>query len=71
VIDQAMVDGVEGEFEPVGDSQLIEDIVQMVFDRLLADEELFADLFIAVTLRHDTNQRSMADLLCVAEWPLL
>ena len=44
------MDGVEREFEAIGNAELIEDVVQMVFHRLLADEELFADFLIAETL---------------------
>jgi hypothetical protein len=52
VVDEAMVDGVEGEFETVGDAQFVEDIVEMILYGLLADEELFTDLFIAIPLGH-------------------
>ena len=38
LIDQAMVNGVERKLQTVGNAQLIEDIVQMVFYSLLTDE---------------------------------
>jgi len=45
-----MVDGVEGEFEAVGNAELVEDVVEMVFDGLFGDEKLFANFFVAETL---------------------
>ena len=45
-----MVDGVQSEFKAVGNAELVEDIVQMVFDGLLADEEFFSNFFIAEAL---------------------
>jgi hypothetical protein len=33
-----MVNGVQRQFEAVGDAELIKDIVQMVFDGLFGDE---------------------------------
>ena len=50
LVDQAVVDGVEGEFEAVGDAKLVEDVVQVVFYGLLADEKFFADFLVAETL---------------------
>ena len=50
VVDQAVVNGVKCELQPVRNSQLIENIVQVVFDCLFADEELFPDLFISIAL---------------------
>jgi hypothetical protein len=55
MIDEAVVDGVESEFEAVGDAKLIENIVEMVLDGLLGDEEFFADFFVAKTLRDELN----------------
>jgi hypothetical protein len=55
LVDQAMVDGVEREFEAVGNAELVEDVVQMIFHRLLADEELFADFLVAETLGHELH----------------
>ena len=50
-----MVDGVQREFQAVGNAELVEDIVQVIFYRLLADEKFFADLLVAVTLRHQLH----------------
>jgi len=62
VVDEAMVDGVQGEFQAVGDAEFVEDIVQVILDGLFADEELLADLFVAITLGdelHDLFSRSL------------
>src|SRR5580700_397959 len=45
-----MVDGVESEFEAVGDTKFVENIVQVIFYGLLADEKFFADFFVAESL---------------------
>jgi hypothetical protein len=45
LVDQTVVDGVERQFEAVGDSEFIEDVVEMVFYGLLGDEKSFADFF--------------------------
>jgi hypothetical protein len=50
VVDEAVMYGVQRQFEPVRNSQLVENIVEVVFDCLFANEELFPDLFIPVTL---------------------
>ena len=50
LVDEAVVDGVEGELEAVGDAEFVEDVVEMVFYGLLADEEFFADFFVAKAL---------------------
>src|SRR3970282_1770929 len=47
---QPVVDGVKGQLKPVRDAEFVKDIVQMVFHRLLADEELFANLAVAEAL---------------------
>ena len=67
VVDEAMMDGVEGEFEAVRNAQLVEDVVQMIFNRLFTDEKLFADLFIAITLGHELHDL----LLAVAQQRLI
>jgi hypothetical protein len=38
LIDQAMMDRVESQFQPVGYSELIENVVQVILHRLLANE---------------------------------
>ena len=50
LVDQAMVDGIQGQFEAIGNTQLIEDIVEMVFYGLFADKELLADFSVAESL---------------------
>src|SRR5258708_1331438 len=51
LIDQSMVNGIQRQFEAVGDAELVKNIVQMVFDGLFGDEKLFADFLVAETLR--------------------
>ena len=51
-----MVDGVEGQFEAVGNAELVEDIVEVILYGLLADEELFADFAIAEALRDELRR---------------
>src|ERR1017187_9462283 len=60
LVDQAVVYGVEGKFETVGNSQFMEDIVQVVLHRLFADELLFANLAVSETLRHELNNFLLA-----------
>jgi hypothetical protein len=55
LVDQSMVDGVQREFEAVGDAEFIEDVVEMVFDGLLGDEKFFADFLIAEALGDELN----------------
>src|SRR5271165_2721759 len=55
LVDQAMMDRVEGQLQAVGNSQLVEDVVQVVLYGLLRDEELLADFLIAKTLRHQLH----------------
>src|SRR6266478_2963723 len=50
LINQAVVNRVEREFEAIGDAELIEDVVQMVLDGLLGDEKFFADFLVAEAL---------------------
>src|SRR5271155_4499780 len=47
---QSLVDGVERQLQAVRDAELVEDVVQMILDRLLADEHLLGHLFVLVTL---------------------
>src|SRR5579863_1875280 len=55
LVDEAMVDGVESELEAIGDAELVENIVQVVFHRLFADEKLLADFAVAEALRDELN----------------
>ena len=53
---QTLVDGVERQFQTVGNAQLVEDVVQVVLYRLLTDEHLLGHFLVLVTLgdqRHD------------------
>src|SRR5208282_1328642 len=45
-----MMDGVEGEFEAVGDAEFVENVVKMIFYGLFADEKFFADFLVAEAL---------------------
>src|ERR1700722_19023521 len=55
LVDQAVMDGVEREFEAIGNTEFVEDVVEVVFDGLLADEELFADFLVAETLSDELH----------------
>jgi hypothetical protein len=50
-----MVDGVERQFQAIGNAEFVENIVQVVFYGLLADEELFADFLVPETLGNELN----------------
>ena len=43
---EVFVDGVERQFQAVGDAQLVEDVMQMVLDGLLADEHSLGNLLV-------------------------
>src|SRR3981189_1657652 len=55
MINQPVVNRVEGEFEAVRDTELIEDVVQVILDGLLRDEEFFSDFLVAETLGDELN----------------
>jgi hypothetical protein len=55
LVDEAVVDGVESEFEAVGNAKFVENIVQVIFYGLLADEKFFADFLVAETLSDELN----------------
>ena len=55
MFDQAVVNGIESKFQPVGDAKFVEDVMQVIFDRLFADEEFSRDLFVPATLRHQLH----------------
>jgi len=44
------MDGVQREFEAVGDAEFVEDVVEMVLDGLFRDEKFFADFLVAEAL---------------------
>jgi hypothetical protein len=60
LVNKAVVYGVKGKLEAIGNTQFVEDIVEVIFYGLLADEELFADLFVPVTLRHELDDFLLA-----------
>src|SRR5262249_11891950 len=47
---QVMVHGVQSEFKPVGEAELVEDVTQMVLYGLLANKEFFTNFFVAEAL---------------------
>src|ERR1700747_3207621 len=49
------MDSVEGKLEPVGHAEFVENVVQMILDRLLTDEKFLADFAVAKALRHQLN----------------
>jgi hypothetical protein len=55
---QPLLNGIKSKLQAVGDSQLVDDIMQTRIDRHLGDEKFFPDLFIPVTLRHQLHDRS-------------
>lgn len=50
LVDQAMVNCVQGKFKTIGDAEFIENVMQVILDCLLADKELFANFLVAVAL---------------------
>src|SRR5208282_5677588 len=60
LIDEAVVNGVEGELETVGHAELIENVVEVILYGLFADEELFANLAIAKALRDQLDDFLLA-----------
>jgi hypothetical protein len=49
------MDGVKRQFQAIGNAEFVEDIMQVVFYGLLADEELFADFLVPETLGNELN----------------
>ena len=49
------MNGVKSKLQAVGDAKFVEDVVQVIFDSLFADEELSPDLFIPIALRHQLH----------------
>ena len=43
-------ESVEGKLKAVRDPELVEDVMQMILDRLFANEEVWANFLVAVTL---------------------
>src|SRR5215469_6303950 len=57
---KTLMDGVQREFEAIGDAQLIEDVVQVVLYRLLADEHLLGHFLVLVALRDQLNDFALS-----------
>src|ERR1035437_2809337 len=54
------MDCVERQFEAVGDTELVKDVVQVILYGLLADEELFADFLVVKALSDLLNDFHLA-----------
>src|SRR3989449_10582730 len=63
---QSVVDGVEGQLEPVRNPELVENVMEVVLDGVFADEELFPDFLVPVALGNQLDDF----LLAVAEQAL-
>ena len=63
LLNQSVVDGVEGQFEPVRNPELVENVMEVVLDGLFADEELSPDFLVPVALGNQLDDL----LLAVAE----
>ena len=55
MVNQAVMDRVQSQFQAVGHTELVEDVVEMVLHRLFGNEELFANLLVAETLGHELH----------------
>src|ERR1700730_8755746 len=71
LVDQPVVNGVQGQLEAVGDAELVKDIVQMVFDGLFGDKKLFADFVLPKALRDELHNflLAVAEQRLFAAWP--
>lgn len=63
--EQPVVDREHRELEPVGDAELVEDVRQVMLDRVLGESELLRDIAVGATLddrskRRKTNGRPSA-----------
>ena len=54
------MDCIESQFEPVGDSDLVKDVVQVIFYGLHANEELFSNFFVLKALGDELNNFHLA-----------
>jgi hypothetical protein len=52
---EPVVNGVQCQFEAVGDAEFVEDVVQVVLDGLLGDEKFFADFLVAEALGYELH----------------
>src|SRR5450755_285143 len=55
VVDKPVVDGVQRELQAIRDAQLVEDVVQVIFYRLLGNKKFLADFLVAEALRHQLD----------------
>ncbi len=55
LLDQPVMNRVQRQFQPVRNAKLVENIVQVVLHRLLADKKLLADFLVAKPLRHQLH----------------
>jgi hypothetical protein len=60
LVNQAVMNGVQRKLEPIRNAQFIENIMEVIFYRLFADEKFFADLTIPKTLRHQLHDFLLA-----------
>jgi hypothetical protein len=60
LLGQVLVNGIQSKFQPVRDSQLVEDMIETIFDRQFRDEEFLSDLFVPIALRHQSHDRLFA-----------
>src|ERR1700674_3356426 len=49
------MDGVEGKLKPVGDAELVKDVMNMIFDGLFANEKVLANFLVTLTLRDQSH----------------
>ena len=54
------MDAVERQLQPIGNAQFVEDVVQMVLHRVLADEHFLGRLLVLETLRHQDDDFPLA-----------
>jgi len=55
LINQPVMDGIQRKFQPVGHSQLIENVMQVIFHGLLGNEQLLANFLVSESLRHQLH----------------
>jgi hypothetical protein len=55
-----MVNGVEGKLKPVGHAKFVEDVVQVILDRLLADQHLLGHLPVLEALGDEVDDFALA-----------
>jgi len=55
MFDQAVVNDVESKLQPVGNAQLVKEVVQAILDRMFAKEKLLANFPVVIALHHQLN----------------